>query len=170
MAPLSGLDVDALLSQNKRAKISAENSIPEFRQGLKGTVEVDQIQELTKQMGQIVRSLISNSTGDLGYDRAAENMRVMREEMVELEEPGFYNTFLQDLKQQLAAEELGGPRLDMWWKIRMTGLGPITKRQSDKSDVSDEAAQEVSTSMPDQACGIAAKGYHQFLRYLKPLA
>ncbi len=106
------------------------------------------MEELVKQMAQVVRSLISTSTGDLGYGRAAENMRVMREELVELEEPGLYNSFLRDLKAKIAAEELGGPRLDMWWMVRRSGLGLITSHQSDKSDVSDEAAQEVQHTLP----------------------
>ncbi len=143
IAPLSGLDVDALLGRAKRGKISVQNSIPEFRQALMVATGIDQVQELTDQMANIVQSLITTSTGDLTYDRAAENMRVMREELIELEEPGLYNTFIADLKRKLAAEKLGGPRLDMWWVLRKSGLGPITNRQSDKSDLSDEAAQEV---------------------------
>ncbi len=148
ITPLSGLDVEALLGQSKRAKISAENSIPEFKQALKRVSEESQVEDLTKQMGQVVRSLISTSTGDSGYDRAAENMRVMREELIEMEMPDLYNSFLRSLKEKLAAEDLGGPRLDMWWKLRQTNLGLITRGESDESTVADDAAAEVCDSLP----------------------
>ncbi|EFX00480.1 ku family DNA-binding protein [Grosmannia clavigera kw1407] len=146
--PLSGLDVDALLGtpaaakSGKATKISKENAIPEFKQALAGTVDVKQISDLTAQMGEVVRSLITSSTGDIHYARVAENMRVMREELISLEEPALYNQFTTDLKAQLVAEELGGPRLEMWWTIRTSGLGLITKSESDESDVTDEAARE----------------------------
>lgn len=147
--PLSGLDVDALLGASGAAKggkpvrISKENAIPEFKQALASAVDIKQIGDLAAQMGEIVRSLISSSTGDIHYARAAENMRVMREELISLEEPALYNQFTTDLKAQLANEELGGPRLEMWWTIRTSGLGLITKGESDESNVTDEAAREV---------------------------
>ncbi|OAA58538.1 ku family DNA-binding protein [Niveomyces insectorum RCEF 264] len=152
--PISGLDIDALLGseptvkkEGQRWTVSPDNAIPEFKQALAGTTEVEQIADLLKQMGRIVESLIATSTGDVHYARAAENLRVMREEMIGLEEPALYNTFLTDLKARLAADELGGPRLDMWWTIRTTGLGLITKSESDESDVDDETARETFSAM-----------------------
>lgn len=158
--PISGLDIDALLGGggdrgggptikkegDELRRISADNAIPEFKQALESTVSVKQIEGFTDQMGQIVESLIASSTGEVNYARAAENMRVMREELVSFEEPAIYNSFLTGLKDKLVAEKLGGPRLDMWWTIRTSGLGFITSKESDQSTMTEEAAQEVRKS------------------------
>ncbi len=141
--PLSGLDVDALLGQSKRTKISADNSVPEFKQALSSTTSVDQIEDIVKQMGKIIRTLISTSTGEINYERALENISVMREKMIAIEEPELYNSFLRNLKAKLAAEELGGPRKDMWWKIRYSHLGLITNLESDVSRVTHNESLEV---------------------------
>ncbi len=149
--PISGLDIDALLGSSgppikkegdELRKISPDNAIPEFKQALAATVSVKQIEGFSEQMGRIVESLIATSTGDLHYARAAENMHVMREELIGLEEPAIYNTYVTKLKERLAAEKLGGPRLDMWWTIRTSGLGLITASESDVSSVTDDVAQE----------------------------
>ncbi|ERT00772.1 hypothetical protein HMPREF1624_02005 [Sporothrix schenckii ATCC 58251] len=154
--PISGLDIDALLGVggsggggptikkegDELRKISPDNAIPEYKQALASTVSVKQIEGFTEQMGQIVEALIASSTGELNYARAAENMRVMRDELLSFEEPAIYNTFLTSLKDKLVAEKLGGPRLDMWWMIRTSGLGLITVKESEVSTVTDEEAQE----------------------------
>lgn len=149
--PISGLDVDALLDGGPTIKkegdvlrkISADNAIPEFKQALASTVSIKQIEGFAEQMGQIVESLIASSTGDIYYARAAENMRAMREELTSFEEPAIYNMFVTGLKDRLVAEKLGGPRLDMWWTIRTSGLGLITASESDSSSITEEAAQDV---------------------------
>ncbi|CAK7263862.1 ATP-dependent DNA helicase yku80 [Sporothrix epigloea] len=155
--PISGLDVDALLSgggsssgrgpiikkeSDEPSRISPDNAIPEYKQALARTVSVAQIESLTQQMGQITESLIASSTGEVNYPRATENLRVMREELVSLQEPSIYNTFITGLKERLVAEKLGGPRLDMWWAIRLSGLGLITSNESEQSTVSEDAAKE----------------------------
>ncbi|CAK7218662.1 ATP-dependent DNA helicase yku80 [Sporothrix bragantina] len=153
--PISGLDIDALLGNSgagrgptikkegdELRKISPDNAIPEFKQALASTVSVKQIEGFTEQMGQITESLIASSTGEVNYSRAAENLRVMREELISLEEPVIYNTFITGLKQRLVAEKLGGPRLDMWWTIRLSGLGLVTSKESELSTVTEDAAKE----------------------------
>ncbi|TLD23261.1 hypothetical protein PspLS_07299 [Pyricularia sp. CBS 133598] len=152
--PISGLDVDALLnnsgngsSKTKRAKISAENSVPEFKQMLASADKVETIENATKQMGEVVTSFINTSMGDMNYDRAAENMRVMRDELVALEEPVFYNDFLKSLKTRIVSGELNGDRREMWWRIKFEKLGLITKKESEVSSVTEEeAAQFFKTS------------------------
>ncbi|EHA53989.1 hypothetical protein MCOR27_006885 [Pyricularia oryzae] len=145
--PISGLDVDALLnnssngsSKAKRAKISAENSVPEFKQMLASADKVETIENATKQMGEVVTSFINTSMGDMNYDRAAENMRVMRDELVALEEPVFYNDFLKSLKTKIVSGELNGDRREMWWRIKFEKLGLITKKESEVSSVTEEEA------------------------------
>lgn len=143
--PISGLDVDALLGATKRTKISQDNAVPEFKQLLASAEEISTVEDAAKQMGAIVRSLITDSTADNDYGRAAEDMRVMREELVALEEPGFYNSFVRDLKKRLLAGELGGDRRDMWWRVRTTGLGLVHQGESEPSDVTIAEAEEVSS-------------------------
>ncbi|KAL8420063.1 hypothetical protein RB594_003006 [Gaeumannomyces avenae] len=143
--PMSGLDVDALLGKEgpkKRAKITAENSVPEFKQMLAAADEVSTIEDAARQMGVIIRDLIQNSMGDANYDRATENMRVMRDELVGLEEPELYNDFVRSLKKMIATGGLCGDRREMWWYIKLGKLGLVSTKESDVSTVTDEEALE----------------------------
>lgn len=142
--PLSGLDIDALLgTQPKRAKISAENAIPEFMRALAVAEEVSEIQDAAQQMGDIVGQLIADSFGDSNYARATENLGVLRQGIVDLEEPGVYNDIIRDLKKKILSGELGGDRREMWWKIRTSRLGLIDQATSEVSNVTSEDANEV---------------------------
>jgi len=143
--PHSGLDVGALLNEPgtkaKRKRISSENAVPEFKQLLDSGGGVELIKDAASQMGDIVRGYIKHSVGESGYGRAVEAMRVLREEMADLEEPGFYNDFLRALKNEIVGEKLGGFREDMWWLIRSNRLGLITKREISASGVEEEEAK-----------------------------
>ena len=68
----------------------------------------------------------------------------MRHEMIDLEEPGVYNTILKSLKEKLIKAELGGERKDFWYEIRKNRLGLIDKKASERSEVSEDEAREVS--------------------------
>jgi ATP-dependent DNA helicase 2 subunit 2 len=150
--PISGLDVDALLGQAKRSKISPDNAIPEFKQALGAATEVKAIEEATKQMGEIVCNLVRESFADINYDRAAASMGVMREELIALEEPELYNKFLRDLKKKIHNKELNGDRLDVWrGKIIPGGLGLITDQESEVSSVTEAEAKKVSIVDPDSS-------------------
>jgi ATP-dependent DNA helicase 2 subunit 2 len=152
--PISGLDVDALLGGNKSAvKITKENAIPGFRRAISVSEEVSEIEDAAKQMGEIVRELISDSFGDSLYARATEDMGVMREELINMEEPGYYNAFVRDLKKRLLSGELGGDRREMWWQIRVSRLGLIDKAQSEVSRITKEEADEVC-HLPRKKCSI----------------
>jgi ATP-dependent DNA helicase 2 subunit 2 len=141
--PLSGLDVDSLLTREKRVKISVDNPIPEFKQMLATTEDLSGIRDAVRQLASIIESHIKNSLGDSGYDRAAEETGTMRSEMIEYEEPGLYNGFIRALKKKLLNKELGGDRREMWWRVRNLGLGLIDKRLSAQSQVLEEEAKEV---------------------------
>lgn len=141
--PLSGLDVDSLLGKEKRAKISNDNAIPEFKQMLETTEDPNGIEEAAKQLSAIIREQITESFGDSGYGRAIEELRVMKEELTSLEEPLLYNNFIRDLKKGLLAGELGGERREMWWEIRKNRLGMIDSKKSEVSEVTEEEAEEV---------------------------
>ncbi|KAF4445261.1 ATP-dependent DNA helicase 2 subunit 2 [Fusarium acutatum] len=140
--PISGLDVDALLGEEEKGDISPDNAVPEFKQMLAATEELSQIEDAAKQMGAIISTFVTESFGDAKYQRALECLGVMREELINLEEPGLYNTFMQDMKKQLISGALGGDRRDFWFKVRWGRLGLIDKQQSEVSDVSPEDADE----------------------------
>lgn len=144
--PLSGLNVDELLHLEKRTKISAKNAIPEFKQILSTTEDLEAVKDAVKQMSTIIESQITNSFGDSAYDRALEGLGVMREELTDLEEPGLYNAFIRELKTKILGGKLGGDRREMWWFVRKSRAGLIDKKMSNLSDVSEEDATKVSVS------------------------
>ncbi|KAL1843419.1 hypothetical protein VTJ49DRAFT_1769 [Mycothermus thermophilus] len=116
--PLSGLDIDALLGEKPRKTISSENAIPEFKQMLATAADDATVESAAKQMGEIVRKLVRDSFADVLYPRAAENLHVMRDELIALELPGVYNK-----------------------------LGLITEDESEVSEVTAEEAKAFATSM-----------------------
>ncbi|KAJ5095663.1 hypothetical protein NUU61_005019, partial [Penicillium alfredii] len=141
--PLSGLDVDALLTQEpKRAKISAENAIPEFKQMLSHAESVDTIHDAVQQMAGIVESQIRHSLGDANYDRVIEALGTIREELVDYEEPASYNDLLRRLKDKILREEFGGDRRELWWLVRKNRLGLIDRGVSEQSEVPEDEAKE----------------------------
>lgn len=109
--PLSGLDVDSLLGGgdgDKVGKISVDNAVPDFKNALGRAEHESQFEEAAKQMGTIIRSLITDSFGNSKYERAVECMGTMREGLSNLEESGIYNSFLKDLKKRLLSESWVG--------------------------------------------------------------
>jgi len=147
--PRSGLDISALLSSratSNKNRISPSNAIPEFKQILENAETVEVVRDAVVQMGGVVEQLITESMGDSAYDRAVECIRVMREECVEMEEPGAFNDFAKGLKEKLLKGDLGGDRSEMWYKMRVTKLGLIGKGVSNVSEVDDEEAASVSGS------------------------
>jgi ATP-dependent DNA helicase 2 subunit 2 len=117
--------------------------VPDFKRALNTADEIDQIEEASKQMGTIVRTLVTDSFGDGKYAQATECLGVMRDELINMEEPGMYNTFARDLKKSLLSGALGGDRRDFWFKIRWSRLGLIDQTQSEVSNVTHEEAEEV---------------------------
>ncbi|PLN75438.1 ATP-dependent DNA helicase II subunit 2 [Aspergillus taichungensis] len=140
--PLSGLDVDALLHQEKRTKITPNNAIPEFKQILTQAEDLDTIREAAKQLTMIIEDQIRHSLGDANYDRVNEGLGVMRDELIAYEEPTLYNEFIQQLKGKILKEELGGDRRELWWLLRKNKLGLIDQRESDQSKVTSAEAKE----------------------------
>lgn len=140
--PLSGLDVDSLLRQEKRAKISPNNAIPEFKQSLDSTGQEEVIKDLVSQMSRIIRDKITNSFADRDYEMALELLGTVREQMKEYEFPELYNDVVRDLKTKLLAEELGEDRREMWRMIRSNRLGLIENRFSEGSSVTEAQAKD----------------------------
>lgn len=141
--PLSGLDVSALLSgSTTRSKsIDPQNAIPEFKQLLAAASSVAEIHNAAVQLGGIIKDYIRHSVGDSSYGRAIEAIRVMREEMLEFEEPAAYNKFLAGLKDEVLGGGLGGERREMWFLMRANRLGLIRRAEISASEVSEEEAK-----------------------------
>jgi ATP-dependent DNA helicase 2 subunit 2 len=144
--PLSGLDIDALLGQSRRTTISKENAIPEFKQALATASDDSTVESAVRQMGEIIKKLIQESFADLQYARAAENLRVMREELINLEMPALYNKFLTSLKSSILSGALDGDRREMWFKHIVGGrLSLITSDECEVSGVTAEVVTDVSS-------------------------
>ncbi|KAF2101399.1 putative Ku family DNA helicase [Rhizodiscina lignyota] len=152
--PQSGLDIDALLRDPsvKRPKISAENAVPEFKQHM-AAITTDEnadadtavhsaAKDLAEQMATHIEGYIKHSVGESGYGRAIEALRVMREELIDLDEPVVYNDVLRRLKGKIFDGELGGDRREMWYKIRVNKVGIVDKRMQQFADVTEEEAKE----------------------------
>lgn len=123
--------------------MSEDNPVPDFKRALGDASEEDEIKDASTQMGVIIRSLITDSFGDSKYAQATECLGVMRDELINMEEPEMYNSFVRDLKKGLLSGALGGDRRDFWFKIRWSRLGLIDQDQSDVSNVTHDEAEEV---------------------------
>ena len=143
--------MDALLGRGtKSISISRENAVPEFKQALGAAREISEIEDAVRQMGGIVRALITDSFADSLYNRALENIGTMRSQLIDFEEPGLYDAFVRDLKTRLLSGELGGDRRDIWLKVRLGRLGLIDKTQSEVSNVTKEEADEVCSPVGNE--------------------
>ncbi|EFE30117.1 uncharacterized protein ARB_03459 [Trichophyton benhamiae CBS 112371] len=141
--PLSGLDVDALLQGEKRQRISPENAIPEFKQALANTDDINTVKESVKQMCAIIENQIKHSLGDANYDRVVEYIGTMRDELISFEEPDLYNDFIRELKRKLLDDKLGEDRRELWWLIRKKRIGLIDDKLVEISKVTEQEAKEV---------------------------
>ena len=104
--------------------------------------DISTIQDGAKQLGDIIESQVRGSFGDSKYGRAIEELTIMREELIEMEEPRLYNDFIRRFKEKLLKEQLGGDRRELWWAIRRAKLGLVEKRVAPQSDVMEEEAQD----------------------------
>jgi len=144
--PLSGLDVNALLGQEKRLRVSSDNPIPSFKQMLDTTTDPNGIEDAASQLGTIIETRIAGSFGDNDHGRAVEELGVFREEMIEMEEPGLWNNFIRALKSKLLEGKLGGDRDEMWWEIRKARLGLVEGKIPGEVKVEAEEAKEFLSS------------------------
>ena len=140
--PISGLDVDALLGNQTQVKIDPANLVPSFKQALAVTDDLAAIQSAADAMAKEIRNLVKSSVGERAYGRALEAIRVMRDELTELEEPEMYNNFVREFKKELLGDALNGDRREMWWRVRGSKYGLIDQKRSLVSDVTDKEADE----------------------------
>lgn len=155
--PFSGLDVDALLKSEpeRKFKICPQNAISEFKQMLDHVEDASGIRGAVAQFGSIIETRIKDSFGDMNYGRAIAEMDVIRNEIIDIEEPSIYNSFVKSLKKKLLAGDLGGDRREMWYEIKKAGLGLVDRKDLECSTVDEEEARKVrfpAGSYPDQTC------------------
>lgn len=144
--PLSGLNIEELFRKEKRTRITPDNAIPEFKQMLSITDDIDAVKDVVQQMAAILEDQIRTSFGAVNYDKVLEGLGVVREEMLGLEEPALYNEALRRVKTKLDAGELGGNRTDLWYQIRRKKLGLINDEVSQFSTVTQADADAFMTS------------------------
>lgn len=149
--PLSGLDVDALLDKQSTQvrstkSISRENAIPEFKQALERASSLQEINDTCNQLAEIIRDKIRHSVGDSGYGVALAAIKVMRDEMTDLENAEVYNGFMKALKRELLGGQLGGDRLEMWYLVRKEKVGLILDRDVPGGEASEEFATRFLSS------------------------
>ncbi|MCJ1315668.1 ATP-dependent DNA helicase II subunit 2 [Xylographa vitiligo] len=143
VAPLSGLDVSALLATSRpTSKISPDNPIPEFRQMLETTEDPNGIVDAASQLISIIEKHIKDSFGDSNYHRVIAEMTALRQEMIEMEEPSLWNDWLKKLKEKLRSDGLGTGRDELWWRIRKDKLGLVVKSEMEVSDIGDDEARQ----------------------------
>jgi ATP-dependent DNA helicase 2 subunit 2 len=143
VTPLSGLNLDKLL-QGVTPKISADNAIPGYKQRIERAEDPNAIADATKQMSTIILKLVKDSFSDTNYGQALANLAVMKQQLIEYEEPEMYNDFIIELKKQILANELNGDRKDFFWEIKKKKLGLIDQKTSEVSEVTEEEAAQVS--------------------------
>jgi ATP-dependent DNA helicase 2 subunit 2 len=140
--PASALDIDDLLnnSQFKRTEISVENAIPDFKALLDNAEREEEVKSIAEQMGSIIRKVVSGSVGDQSYQRTIEMLRVMRQELDDLEMPEVYNGFVEKFKVDLLGEKLGEGRNELWYLVRREKLGLL----EDDNKINEERMRQVS--------------------------
>lgn len=69
---------------------------------------------------------------------------MLRAEMIDLEEPDWYNSFVRGFKERLLKGDLGGERREMWEIVRKEGLGLVSKAEAESSSVGEAEVAKVS--------------------------
>lgn len=105
--------------------------------------DLDSMRDAVGQLSTLIHEWISASFGDVMYGKVIEAMAAMKEECVEIEEPGLYNSFIRDLKTKIHDGSLGGDRGELWWKIRAGRLGLIDRKLCSVSEVAEEEKDKV---------------------------
>ena len=148
--PLSGLDIDALLSKTRptvkgKTRIDPADAKSTFIQFIQSQPDdMAFVEDVIKQMQSIIDNLVRKSFGDKNYAQVIGLLKTLREELVGLEIPKLYNDILKQLKEKLHSEKLGTNRGELWTQIRRDiNIGLITKDELDGvSHVTKEEAEE----------------------------
>lgn len=150
--PLSGLNVDELLDKEKiiESKISIANAIPDFLSKLENSYNnvgegqdgTTAIQSVAKDFLEVIEEIITHSLADTNYAKAAECLKHLRKELIEFDEPQYYNVLVESLKKKLFGGDLGGDRSEMWDFVIDNRLGLVKRVEGNEECATDEEARE----------------------------
>lgn len=90
------------------------------------------IETIGSQFSAVIEKHITTSFGVQNYKRVQEEMRLLRTEMMAMEEPALWNEWARKVKRKMLDGEMGGDRKELWFQIRRAGLGLVDKDQSGK--------------------------------------
>ncbi|KAG8625006.1 hypothetical protein KVT40_006757 [Elsinoe batatas] len=131
--PMSGLDIDALLSstpslavRSSPTRIDPRNAIPEFKQMFSraaDTGNTDAVEAVFAQMGDVIDAFVKESVGEQNYGRAVEGMGTLRGACEEMEMGAWWNGWVRGFKGRVLKGELGGERREFWGMVRGARLG-----------------------------------------------
>lgn len=130
------MDIESLLGKRQKT-IDPKNAIPDYVRLLSSAPDTSSFKETNDQFLAIIENHITTSLGDQNYERAVEELGVMRREMIEYEEPGMYNEIIDHLFVELENGKLNGDRKEMAYLIRRNRLGRIESNESDMPETSD---------------------------------
>lgn len=147
--PISDIDVEDLLASARASRASHQlvdpaNPIPSFKQSLDDTTEPNGQTKAAAQMGKIIEKRIMQcgDGGDLGrmaHERVLEEMRVLREQMLDLDYAAWWNEWVSGLKERLLLKgELAGLRTELWGRISSERLGLV---EGNRTHVTDEEVE-----------------------------
>ena len=120
---------------------------------LETTEDPNGIVDAASQLIGIIEKHIKDSFGDSNYERVIAEMTALREEMIEMEEPGLWNDWLKKLKENLRGDGLGAGRDELWWRIRKEKLGLVIKSEMQVSDIGNDEARQVWIELTVQFVG-----------------
>ncbi|KAI5295805.1 ATP-dependent DNA helicase II subunit 2 [Ascosphaera acerosa] len=128
--PLSGLDVEALLGKRQKKTLDPTNAVPQYKQALADAADLETIKEATEQFRAIIEKRVSDSFGDQQYERAIEELRTMRGELIEYEMTELYDEVIGGLREKIEKGALNGDRREMLFLIRRNRLGPVAAERA----------------------------------------
>ncbi|PNS17950.1 hypothetical protein CAC42_3909 [Sphaceloma murrayae] len=158
--PLSGLDVEGLLSATNPSSSSTEgdtqgrggvrrdlgaidprNAVPEFKQMVarvdEAGGEIEELRAVYDRMGSVLKGFVARSVGDAKYGMTMEGMRALREEVEGMEDWEWWNGWVRGLKGEVLRGELGGDRREFWARVRRERMGLIAKGKTSEAERED---------------------------------
>ncbi|XP_065844073.1 X-ray repair cross-complementing protein 5-like [Oscarella lobularis] len=129
------------LAKSQVKEVGTVDPVGDFN-SLVNMKDVDLFDEAFGQMKKRVCQLIFDSLGDQYHGKAMECLKALRDAAVKFREPGKFNEFLIELKEQLIA----GRGTIFWVKIKDEKVSLITTAEANDSSVSAEKAREFLSS------------------------
>lgn len=131
----------ASLARGEVTEVGTLDPVSDYRT-LIGRKDIDNFDDASKQLQQVVLKLVKESFGDTYYGKAMDCVKALREEAVRHSETEMFNSFLRELKNDL----IGTRYSPFWDKVVSEEVTLISSSEcSDSSVTQDEAKQFIST-------------------------